>query len=149
MTPDRTVVQTPDGGSSLPGDSSRHRAPRTILLLEPDPARADRIRLALTALAASSLRVEWVDTLSDALERLGRSEIEAVLLGGSLCDGDGFDVLDLVRNVRPGVLVVVMSRTGIEATPEAPGMHGVLSTFCRGIEAEPLQPLPTEAALTR
>jgi hypothetical protein len=142
MSPERTAGQTPDG-------SLGHRVPRTILLLEPDPARAGQIRLALTALAASSLRVEWVDTLPAALERLGRSEIEAVLLGGSLCDGDGFDVLDLVRSVRPGVLVVVMSRSGIEPAPEVPGIHGVLSTFCRGIEAEQLQPLPTQAVLAR
>lgn len=149
MTPERAAGPTPDG-SRAPSDCGiGHQVPRTILLLEPDPARAGQIRLALTALAASSLRVEWVDSLSDALERLGRSEIEAVLLGGSLCDGDGFDVVDLVRNVRPGVLVVVMSRTGIEPTPAVLGMHGVLSTFCRGIEAEPLQPLPTEAVLTR
>lgn len=140
---------TPEGGSSLSGDRSGHQAPRTILLLEPDPARAGRIRLALTALVTSSLRVEWVDTLPDAIERLGRSEIEAVLLGGGLCDGDGVDVLDLVRNVRPGVLVVVLSRTGIEPAPDVPGMHGVLSTFCRGIEAESLQEPPTETALTR
>lgn len=149
MKPDRSVIQTPDGGCSPSGDSSGSEVPRTILPLEADPARAGQIRLALTALLTSSLRVEWVDTLPDALERLGRSEIEAVLLGGRLCDGDGNDALDLVRHVRPGVLVLVMSRNGIESATKGPGTHGVLSAFCRGIEAEPLQGLPTETALTR
>lgn len=142
MSPERTAGQTPDG-------SLGHRLPRTILLLEPDPARAGQIRLALAGPATACLRVEWVVTLPDALQCLGRAEIEAVLLGGSLCDGDCFDVLDLVRNVRPGVLVVVLSRSGIEPAPEVLGMHGVLSTFCRGNETEQMQALSTEAVLAR
>lgn len=67
------------------------------------------------ALATSRLRVEWAATLPDALQRLGRAEIEAVLLGGRLCDGDGAGIRDLVRRARPDVRVWLMCRAGVEA----------------------------------
>jgi DNA-binding NtrC family response regulator len=128
VIPDLAAVQLPDGGLRPSGEPIGHRTPRTILLLEPDPARAGRIRLALMALATSRLRVEWAATLPDALERLGRAEIEAVLLGGRLCDGDRADIPDLVRRARPDVRVWQMCRAGVEA--------------------EQLERLPAEMALT-
>jgi len=147
VIPDRTVVETPDGGLCLSGDSIGQRVPRTILLLEPDPARAGRIRLALTALATSRLRVEWAATLPDALQRLGRAEIEAVLLGGRLCEGAGVDMLDLVRQMRPDVRVWLMCRAGVDAASALPGMPRTSETLCRCIEAEQLERLPAEMAL--
>ncbi|MCQ9378950.1 hypothetical protein [Methyloversatilis sp. XJ19-49] len=135
-------MQLPDGGSCLSCEPVGHRLPRTILLLEPDLARAGRIRLALMALATSRLRVEWAATLPDALQRLGRAEIEAVLLGGRPCDGDGADTLDIVRQARPDVRVWLMCRAGVDAASALPG------TFCRFVEAEQLERLPAEMALT-
>lgn len=169
MSPECTAGQTPDGSRTPSGGGLGHRVPRTILLLEPDPARAGQIRLALAGPATSCLRVEWVATLPDALQRLGRAEIEAVLLDTRLCAGDGIDMLDRVRRVKPDVLVLLMSRPGIGSAPERvagsvadeghtglhnvqapwlPGTPWVLGTLRRGIEAQRLQYPSAEAALT-
>lgn len=142
--------------------------PRTILLLEPDPARAGQIRLALAGPATACLRVEWVATVPDALQCLGRAEIEAVLLDSRLCAGDGTDMLDRVRRVKPDVLVLLMSRPGSGPAPERvdgsdadsghaglrkveapwlPGTPWVLGTLRRGIDAERLQRPTSEMAL--
>ena len=40
-----------------------------ILLIENDPAAADKIRAALAAAGSSSFEVEWVRQLSEGLER--------------------------------------------------------------------------------
>lgn len=169
MTPNRTAGQTPAGGGlSTSGTGIAHAVPHTILLLEPDLVRAGQIRLALTGPATSCLRVEWVATLSGALQCLGRAEIEAVLLDPWFCDGPDINVLARVRRVRPDVLVLLMFRPGIEPAPEhacgsdadsgptglrnvqapwLPGAPWMLGTLRRGI-AERLQRPPSEVALT-
>lgn len=169
MTPNRTAGQTHAGGLSASGAGIAHAVPHTILLLEPDLARAGQIRRALTGPATSCLRVEWVATLPDALQCLGRAEIEAVLLDTRLCAGDGIDLLNRVRQVKPDVLVLLMTRPGIVPAPEhtdgsdadsdhfglrniqapwLPGTPWVLGTLRRGTEAERLQRPASEVALT-
>ncbi|MDP3874015.1 MAG: hypothetical protein Q8Q80_15260 [Methyloversatilis sp.] len=146
-----------------------HEMRHTILLLEPDAARAGRIRLLLAGPAASCLRVEWVTTLPDALRCLRRLEIEVVMLGTELCEGEGIDTLRRIRHVKPDVLVLLMSEPGDDPMPDragfgdaargypgssrdtAPGLSGapsLLDTLRRGVEAERLQRLNAGAALT-
>ncbi|MDP2868429.1 MAG: response regulator [Methyloversatilis sp.] len=141
----------------------------TILLFEPDAVRAGRIRLVLAGPVTSCLRVEWVTTLPDALRCLRRDEIEVVLLDTELCEGEGIDTLRRIRQVKPGVLVLLMSEPGDEPMPDragfgdaargypgpsndtAPGLSGstsLLDTLRRGVEAERLQRLSADVALT-
>src|SRR6266852_2489031 len=54
--------------------------PPKILLIENDPAAADKIRAALAAAGSGSFDVEWVRQLSEGLARLSKGGIDAVLL---------------------------------------------------------------------
>ena len=68
--------------------------PPTILLIENDPAAADKIRTALAAAGGGSFDVEWVRQLSEGLERLSKGGIDAVLLELSLPDSHGIETFD-------------------------------------------------------
>jgi len=65
-----------------------------ILLVENDPAAADKIRAALSAAGSGSFDVIWVRQLSEALARLTRKGIGAILLELSLPDSQGMETFD-------------------------------------------------------
>ncbi|MFO0678956.1 MAG: sigma-54 dependent transcriptional regulator [Polyangiaceae bacterium] len=63
-------------------------------------------------LAAGGYRVSLEHGVAKARARLGRERIDALLLDLRLSDGDGFDVLEAVRQRSPDVPVVILTAHG-------------------------------------
>ena len=61
----------------------------TVLLIEHNPAEAERIREMLRSASVISFRVEQVDRLEDALIRLRHPGLDAAILDCGIPDGTG------------------------------------------------------------
>lgn len=81
-----------------------------ILLIENDPAIADRIRAALAAADSGSFDVKWVRRLSEGLECLSKNGIDAVLLELSLPDSHGIETFDKLFTVAPDVPILILDK---------------------------------------
>src|SRR6195256_2778112 len=92
-----------------------------ILLIENDPAAADRIRAALTAAGSGSFELEWVRQLSEGLGRLSKRGIDAVLLELSLPDSQGLETFDKVFSVAPDIPILVLGNGNEALAKEAVG----------------------------
>src|SRR6266446_7605766 len=86
-----------------------------ILLIENDPAAANEIRAALTVAGSSSFDVEWVQLLSDGLERLSKRGIAAVLLELCLPDSEGIETFDKLFTAAPDVPILILGGNVTEA----------------------------------
>ena len=92
-----------------------------VLLVEDNPADVDLIQEALEegaldpAFAGSALRLEQVDRLATALERLKAGEIDVVLLDLSLPDSHGFSTFVRLVRAAPRTPIVVLSGLDDEA----------------------------------
>jgi diguanylate cyclase (GGDEF)-like protein/PAS domain S-box-containing protein len=95
--------------------------PPTILLIESDPAAADKIRAALAAAGGGSFEVEWVRQLSGGLERLSKGGIDAVLLELSLPDSHGIETFDKLFSAAPDVPILVLGNGNEALAKEAVG----------------------------
>jgi len=92
-----------------------------ILLIENDPAAADKIRAALTAAGSGSFDVEWVRQLSQGLARLTKGGIDAVLLELSLPDSQGIETFDKLFSAAPDVPILVLGNGNEALAKEAVG----------------------------
>jgi diguanylate cyclase (GGDEF)-like protein/PAS domain S-box-containing protein len=92
-----------------------------ILLIENDPAVADKIRAALAAADCGSFDVEWVRQLSEGLERLSKRGIDAVLLELSLPDSHGIETFDKLFTVAPDVPILILGDGNEALAKEAVG----------------------------
>src|SRR5467141_3190031 len=86
-----------------------------ILLIENDPAAADKIRAALAAAGSGSFEVEWVRQLSEGLARLSKKGIDAVLLELSLPDSHGIETFDRLFTAAPEVPILILGGNYNEA----------------------------------
>jgi signal transduction histidine kinase len=92
-----------------------------VLLIEDNPADVDLIREALEdgalnpAFEGPALRLEQVDRLATALERLANDGIDVVLLDLSLPDSQGFDTFVRLIRAAPRTPIVVLSGLDDEA----------------------------------
>ena len=82
-----------------------------VLLVEDDDDHAELIRrhLARSRSGARSARLERVDRLSSALERLGRDGVDALLLDLNLPDSRLHATLDAVLGAHPELPIVVLT----------------------------------------
>jgi diguanylate cyclase (GGDEF)-like protein/PAS domain S-box-containing protein len=92
-----------------------------ILLIENDPAVADKIRAALAAADSGSFDVEWVRQLSEGVERLSKKGIDAVLLELSLPDSHGIETFDKLFTVAPDVPILILGNGNEALAKEAVG----------------------------
>jgi diguanylate cyclase (GGDEF)-like protein/PAS domain S-box-containing protein len=79
-----------------------------VLLIENDPAVAERIRAALLTTGSVSFDLEWVRRLSEGLERLSKGGVAAVLLALSLPDSHGIETFDKLFSAAPDVPVLIL-----------------------------------------
>jgi phosphoserine phosphatase RsbU/P len=92
-----------------------------VLLIEDNPADVDLIQEAFEdgaldpAFAGTSLRLEQVDRLTKALERLLVDDIDVVLLDLSLPDSHGFETFVRLVHAAPRTPIVVLSGLDDEA----------------------------------
>src|SRR5258708_1209506 len=105
--------------------------PPKILLIEDDPAGADKIRAALAAAGSGSFDVEWVRQLSEGLARLSKGGIDAVLLELSLPDSHGIETFDKLFTVAPDVPILVLGN-GNEALAKEAVAHGAQDYLLAG-----------------
>ena len=89
-------------------------SPTTVLLIEDIAADAELIQAALAGKGDSSFRIEWVVSLTDALERLRRENVEVILLDLALSDGQGIVAFDQLIQAAPNALILVLSGTSDE-----------------------------------
>src|SRR5712664_4557816 len=80
-----------------------------ILLIENDPAAADKIRAALAAAGWGVFDLEWVRQLSEGLARLNKKGIAAVLLELSLPDSQGIETFDKLFAAAPDVPMLILT----------------------------------------
>src|SRR6202521_560010 len=89
--------------------------PPKILLIENDPAAAEKIRAALAAAGSGSFELEWVRQLSEGIGRLSKREIAAVLLALSLPDSQGIETFDKLFTAAPDVPILILGVNANEA----------------------------------
>ncbi len=86
--------------------------PVRVLLVEHDPGDAGLVREMLSRSQDARFSVEWVQTLLPAMVRLGRGDIDMVLLELSLPDSQGLESLIAIRSCAPSLPVVIL--TGLD-----------------------------------
>jgi len=79
-----------------------------LLLIDENPSHAEAFREALHKAKNGPFRCEWVQTLSQSVERLRRKTIWAIFASLSLPDSKGLDTIDKLLQAAPGVPILVM-----------------------------------------
>ena len=92
-----------------------------LLLIEDQPADARLLQEILSGQKSPSFRVEWVQRLSVALERLSQGSIDVILSDLGLPDCHGFETFDRVHAQAPQIPVIVL--TGL--SDDAAGVEAV------------------------
>ena len=88
-----------------------------VLVVDDDHELCELLSLRIEA---KGFRVSAAHGVREALDRLGREHVDAVLLDLRLADGDGFDVLDAVAKRTPELPVTVVTAHGsIETAVDA------------------------------
>jgi diguanylate cyclase (GGDEF)-like protein/PAS domain S-box-containing protein len=95
--------------------------PPKLLLIEYDPAGADKVRAALAAAGNCSFDIEWVRQLSEGLARLSKGGIDAVLLELSLPDSQGIETFDKLYSAAPAVPILILGNGNEALAKEAVG----------------------------
>ncbi len=91
--------------------------PLRVLLVEEDPENLDELRDAFATTGQGKLQLEWVEELSQALERLSLGGVDVVLLDLHLPDSEGVATFERAYAFSPDVPFVVL--TGVEDEGEA------------------------------
>jgi diguanylate cyclase (GGDEF)-like protein/PAS domain S-box-containing protein len=86
-----------------------------ILLIENDAIVADAIQSALANSRTGSFDVEWVCQLSDAIARLSKKGIGALLVNLSLPDSQGIETFDKLHGIAPDVPALILGNANNEA----------------------------------
>ena len=89
--------------------------PPKILLIENDPAAAEKIRAALAAAGSGAFELEWVRQLSEGIGCLSKRGIAAVLLALSLPDSQGIETFDKLFTAAPDVPILILGANANEA----------------------------------
>jgi diguanylate cyclase (GGDEF)-like protein/PAS domain S-box-containing protein len=115
----------------MEGTMTKSILPPRILLIENDPAGADRIRAALVETSNGSFDVEWVGQLSEGLARLSTGGIDAILLELSLPDSQGIETFDKLFSAVPDVPILILGN-GNEALAKEAVAHGAQDYLLAG-----------------
>jgi diguanylate cyclase (GGDEF)-like protein len=83
--------------------------PTRVLLVEEDPDDVEGLRSTLRGVEGGPFELEWVEHLSEALQRLSRGGIDVVLLDLNLPDSDGLVTFERMYAFAPDVPIVVLT----------------------------------------
>ena len=100
------------------------RVTRKVLLITPDPTDADLIWKVLAEARDAPFDMRWVSKLSDGLEQLSKSGIDAILLKLSLAHGDGIEVFDKLFLAAPQIPILVLGVSDDEDVGRQAVQHG-------------------------
>ncbi|MGI0017114.1 MAG: PAS domain S-box protein, partial [Nitrosotalea sp.] len=103
----------------------------TVLLVEDNPGDARLLQEAVRD-SGASLRLDWVETLGAAVERLCGQTFDAVLLDLSLPDADGLETLARIRSEAPSAAIVVLTGFDDEAAAAAALREGAQDYLVKG-----------------
>ena len=103
-----------------------------LLLIEDNPADAMLIRKMLADPRVGPFQVEWVENLSDGLERLSKGGIVAIVADLSLPDSRGLDTLDRLLLAAPRVPILVVSGLDDEYMGSKAVQHGAQDYLPKG-----------------
>jgi diguanylate cyclase (GGDEF)-like protein/PAS domain S-box-containing protein len=81
---------------------------RNLLLIDENPAHAESFQEALLNAKDGPFLGEWVQTLSQSVERLHERTTWAIFASLSLPDSQGLDTIDKLLQVAPGVPILVI-----------------------------------------
>ena len=85
--------------------------PGRILIVDDEQG----VRTVLTAFLESHGFTVWnAETIAEGLDILNRETIDFVLQDMMLSDGDGLDLLERIKTLRPELPVVIMTGSGCE-----------------------------------
>jgi signal transduction histidine kinase/HPt (histidine-containing phosphotransfer) domain-containing protein len=107
-----------------------------VLLIEDSPDDALLIREYLAGARQTRCRIDHVELLSDALERVSAGAIDIVLLDLQLPDSRGLDTFRRVQNADPALPVVVLSGYEDETTALTAVQEGAQDYLVKG-QVEP------------
>jgi diguanylate cyclase (GGDEF)-like protein/PAS domain S-box-containing protein len=85
---------------------------RNLLLIDKNPAHAEAFREALLNAPNGPFRGDWVQTLTQGMERLVEKTLWAIFANLSLPDSQGLDTIDKLMQAAPGVPILVIG--GVE-----------------------------------
>ena len=80
-----------------------------VLLIEDNPGDAELVKDMLASSGDAVFQVYWANALLPGLDRLGRGNIDLVLLDVSLPDSHGLDGLNAIRILSPSIPVVLLT----------------------------------------
>ncbi|MFN7996708.1 MAG: response regulator [Bryobacteraceae bacterium] len=80
-----------------------------VLLIEKDPADAERVRSLLLRDGGLGFELHHVETLLPGLDRLAKGDIDVVLMDSAQSDGHGLDAIPALRMHAPAAPIVVLS----------------------------------------
>jgi PAS domain S-box-containing protein len=103
----------------------------TVLLVEDNPRDARLLEEAVKD-SGSSLRLDWVETLGAAVERLRDRTFDAVLLDLSLPDAHGLETLARIRLEAPSIAIVVLTGFDDAATAATALREGAQDYLVKG-----------------
>ena len=100
---------------------------RNILLIVPDAAEAKAVRRSLGNAGDGRFRVEWMNSCSGGIKRLGSQggeEVAAVVVDLFLSDSQGIDTFDTLFRAAPHVPILVLSHLRDEDVGRLAVQHG-------------------------
>lgn len=110
-----------------------------VLLVENNPADAQRALDLLQKTEKGQIEVVHVERLSNALHRLGRESFDAILMDRTLVDTHGLDTLDLIQAALGRIPIVVLGKKDDEAADRQMIQHGAQEVVIKdGSTAEQL-----------
>lgn len=107
-------------------------AANQVLLIEDDPRDARMVEIAFSEESARPPDLHRAETLAGGLERLGKGDIDAVLLDVTLPDAEGLEGLERVLEAAPQVPVVVLTGLAKEGTGERALRAGAQDFLVKG-----------------
>ncbi len=107
-------------------------APLSVLMVEDNPADAALVEALIDQEAPGAFRLECVERLATACERLGDNNVDCVLYDLGLPDASGLDGLSELRAISPGVAVVVLTGDSEVATGIAALQAGAQDYLVKG-----------------
>jgi diguanylate cyclase (GGDEF)-like protein/PAS domain S-box-containing protein len=105
---------------------------RNLLLIDKNPAHAEAFRKALLNADDGQFHEEWVQTLSQSVERLREKTIWAILANLSLPDSQGLDTIEKLLQAAPGVPILVMGGPEDEMLCKEALQHGAKDYLLEG-----------------
>jgi pilus assembly protein CpaE len=103
-----------------------------VLLVEDNAVSAHVVKTMLAGVDTSLLEVHAAPTLMGALDQLGATTFDVILLDLSLPDSDGIETLTTIRIHAPQIPVLVLTGSDNEALANAALQHGAQDYIVKG-----------------